>query len=98
MLRLSDFIDRAREKPLLGLLVLILLVALLALVALHPAIDPLELAVSCLTILAMTASIALSRKPGRCDRTAPIPAVARARPPTALAVSLPAPLLVPLRL
>lgn len=98
MIKLRDFIDRARRKPVLGLLVLVLIVALLALVALHPAIDALELATSCLTILAIAVSVALLRQPRRWIVTAPLVAASRARPPTALAVSRASQLLVPLRL
>ena len=98
MIKLRDFIDRARRKPVLGLVVLLLLVALLALVALHPAIDALELAASCLTILAIAGSIALLRKPRRWIVTAPLAAASRARPPTARPFSRVPQLLVPLRL
>lgn len=98
MIKLRDLIDRARRKRVLGLLVLVLLVVLLALVALHPAIDALELAASCLTIIAIGISIALLHKPRSWIVTAPLVAASRARPPTAIAVSRAYQRLVPLRL
>ena len=83
MIKLRDLSDRARRKPVLGLLVLVLLVALLALVAFHPAIDASELAASCLTILAIAISIAISgRLVERIVSAAPW-APAHPRPPTA---------------
>ena len=82
----------------LGLLVLLLLVAVLALVALHPAIDAVELATSCLTILALAVSIALLRKARSRIVAAPLVAVSRAGPPTSRPLPLVPQLLAPLRL
>ena len=63
MIKLRELIDRARRKPVLGLLVLLLLVALLALVALHPAIDALEVAATCLAVIALFISLRLFLRP-----------------------------------
>lgn len=98
MIKLHSIIDRARRRPVLGLLVLVLLVALLALVALHPAIDALELAASCLTILAIAISIAIIRRPVEQIVSAAPLAPAHARPPTARPFARVPQLLVPLRL
>lgn len=98
MIKLCDFIDRARRKPVLGLLILVLLVALLALVALHPAIDPLEVAATCLTILAIAVSGALLCTPRRSIVAAPLVAASPARPPTVRRSTRVPQHLVPLRL
>lgn len=98
MIKLRNFIDRARRKPVLGLLVLLLLVVLLALVALHPAIDALEVAASCLTLLAIAVSAALLCKPSRWVVTAPLAAASHARPPMLRRFSRVPQHLVPLRL
>lgn len=63
MIKLRELIDRARRKPILGLLVLLLLVALLVLVALHPAIDALEVAATCLAVIALVISLRLFLRP-----------------------------------
>ena len=98
MIRLRCFIERARRKPVVGLLVLVLLVALLALVALHPALDALELAASCLTILAVAVSIGLALKPSTPPVSGVLQLVSRARPPTRRTFAAAPQPLVPLRL
>ena len=98
MIKLRDFIDRGRRKPVLGLLVLVLLVALLVLVALHPSIDALEVAASCLTMLALAVSIASLGRPARRTVSAAPFAPASARPPTARPFPRFTRFLVPLRL
>lgn len=98
MIKLRDFIERARRRPVLGLFVLILLVTLLVLVALHPAVDALELAATCLTILAVAVSMALVLVPST-PVVSRVPLLAsRARPPTTRALAAPPQLLAPLRL
>jgi len=65
MIKLRAFIDNARRRPFLGLLVVLLLVAALTLVALHPAIDALEVAATCLAVLALVISLRLVWRPQR---------------------------------
>lgn len=98
MIRVCELLDRARGKPVLGLTVLVLLAILLALVALHPAIAALEVAASCLMILAIGISAMLVFPPRGGIAASTVGFPSRARPPTARGVSRSSQLLVPLRL
>ena len=98
MIKLRDLIERARRKPVLGWFVLILLIVLLVLVALHPALDAVEMAATCLTILAVAVSMALVLVPST-PAVSGVPLLSlRARPPTTRALAAPLQLLAPLRL
>ena len=98
MIRLRDFIERARRRPVLGLIVLILLIGLLVLVALHPAFDGLEVAATCLTMLSVAVSMALVLVPST-PVVSGVPLLsARARPPTTRTRTASPQLLAPLRL
>lgn len=98
MIRLRDLIERARRKPVLGLIVVVLLIGLVVLVALHPAVDALEVAATCLTMLSIAVSMALVLIPSTPGGSGVPLLLSRARPPTARMFTAPPQLLAPLRL